>query len=383
VLPVAASAVNPKLTEAPAGFDGKTNGLVPQAEMDAAREIFDEAEELDEGLGPVYNARSCGGCHENPVAGGVSQVTEVRAGHWDGARFVEHPGGSLIHDRAIISTAQETVMDGHEVRALRVSLNTLGDGFVEAIGNDTLQDIANSQPPFMRGQVIKVPVLEANGALRVARFGWKNQHASLVSFSADAYKNEMGITSPLEPTENTTNGRSVAEYDEVADPEDDGLDIEEFAKFMRATKVPPRDERAATSPAVQAGALVFNRIGCAICHTPTIITAPVGTVINGGAFEVPPALGDKIIHPFGDFLLHDIGTGDGIVQNGPASTRNKVRTAPLWGVRTRSRLMHDGESLSFQDAIQRHRGEAFGVRRAYQRLDDTERAQLIAFLRSL
>jgi CxxC motif-containing protein (DUF1111 family) len=383
LLPAASSAVNPPATEAPAGFDGKTNGLVSQAEMDAAKEIFDEAEELDEGLGPVYNARSCAGCHESPVSGGISQVTELRAGHYDGERFVEHPGGSLINDRAIIETAQETVLDGNEVRALRISLNTLGDGFVEAIGSDTLRDIAEAQPWHMRGQLIRVPVLEADGALRVGRFGWKNQHASLVSFSADAYKNEMGITSPLEPTENTTNGRSVAEYDHVADPEDDGVDIEEFAKFMRATKAPPRDGRAVGTPEVQAGARLFEKIGCAVCHTPTIVTAPPGTTINGGAFKVPEALGNKIIHPFGDFLLHDVGTGDGIVQNGPPSTRNKVRTAPLWGVRTRTRLMHDGESLSFQDAIQRHRGEALGVRRVYRRLNDVEQGQLLAFLRSL
>jgi CxxC motif-containing protein (DUF1111 family) len=105
---------------------------------------------------------------------------------------------------------------------------------------------------------------------------------------------------------------------------------------------------------------VFKRVGCVTCHVDTLVTAPPGTRINGGAFTVPAALGNKIIHPYSDFLLHDIGTGDGIPgQPAPefASTANKMRTAPLWGLRTRNRLMHDGLTLTKQDAIARHRGK--------------------------
>src|SRR4030095_15763564 len=99
---------------------------------------------------------------------------------------------------------------------IRSSLNVLGDGFVEAIGDATFTNIRNAQPSGMKGQIINVPVLESPGVTRIARFGWKNQHASLLSFSSDAYLNEMGITSPLQPTENTSNGVSVAAFDEVA-----------------------------------------------------------------------------------------------------------------------------------------------------------------------
>ena len=106
---------------------------------------------------------------------------------------------------------------------------------------------------------------------------------------------------------------------------------------------------------------MFNAIGCNICHVTSITTSAPGTVINGGAFTVPAALGNKIIHPFSDFLLHDIGTGDGIVQNGGPATRNKLRTQPLWGLRTHDRLMHDGATLTFREAIRRHAGEATGV----------------------
>jgi CxxC motif-containing protein (DUF1111 family) len=113
------------------------------------------------------------------------------------------------------------------------------------------------------------------------------------------------------------------------------------------------------------------------------VTAAPGTLINGNTFVVPAALGNKTIHPFGDFLLHNIGTGDGIVQNGGQTTRNKMRTAPLWGVRTRSRLMHDGESRTFNDAILRHGGEATGVTNKYRALNSNQQSQLIKFLESL
>ena len=164
----------------------------------------------------------------------------------------------------------------------------------------------------MRGTAVRVPVLEAGSVVRIGRFGWKSQHASLESFSADAYLNEMGITSPLFPDENTSSGRNVGygtPYDPLPDPEDDGIDIVAFADFMRASKAPSRGE---IDQDVLMGERIFDDIGCDICHVPTIETAPTGTQINAGAFVVPEALGEKLIHPYSDFLLHDIGTGDGI-----------------------------------------------------------------------
>jgi CxxC motif-containing protein (DUF1111 family) len=161
-----------------------------------------------------------------------------------------------------------------------------------------------------------------------------------------------------------------------------GIDL--IAGFLRSTKAPPRDLPLASTPDAQAGELLFTSTGCATCHVSTLQTAPPGTPINGGAFTVPDALGDKIIHPYSDFLLHDVGTGDGIVSFGsPASTANKLRTTPLWGVRFRNRLMHDGESRTFTEAILRHGGEGSDVRTAFQALNAAQRAQLIVFLKSL
>jgi len=386
---LATSLVYGVVTEAPAGFDDMTNGFTTQTQFDLDKEEFDEVEEIDTGLGPVYNAQACRECHQNPVSGSSSQVTELRVGRTNAfGNFVDRPGGSLINDRAIHPDIQERVAGEDTVRALRSSLTVLGLGFVEAIADSTLTSIQAAQPVAVRGTIVNVAVLEAppGSPTRIGRFGWKNVSASLVSFAAGAYLGEMGITSPLLPNESTSNGNSVAAFDTVPDPEDTGVqfgeDVDAFARFMRATKVPPRDETLAATPNAIAGQSLFSSIGCADCHTPTIQTAPPGTVINGGTFVVPPALGDKIIHPYSDFLLHDVGTGDGIVQ-GSTVTRNRMRTPPLWGLRTRPRLMHDLTSLTRNDAILRHGGQATAARNAFNALTLTEKNQLIAFLNSL
>jgi CxxC motif-containing protein (DUF1111 family) len=291
---------------------------------------------------------------------------------------------------------QERVPGAENIRTFRTSNNTLGDGFVECIDSNTLVAISNGQPANMRGQFIQVPVLEANNAVRGGRFGWKNQHASLLSFSSDAYLNEQGITNRFNTREtipNTGVGTTGVLCDEVSDnqpcasnpnvncAEDPEEDINAFARFMRASKAPSRDARLAATSDAQTGSALFDQIGCSTCHVRNITTAPAGTIINQGAFTVPAALGNKIIHPFGDFLLHDVGTGDGIAQ--PPAPANKMRTAPLWGMRTRDRLMHDGENLTRNEAILRHAGEAAGVINSYINLSTTQKNQLITFLNSL
>jgi CxxC motif-containing protein (DUF1111 family) len=235
----------------------------------------------------------------------------------------------------------------------------------------------------MRGIVVDAPLLETQGAHRAGRFGWKNQHASLLSFAADAYLNEMGITTPFLMQENTSNGNPVQDYDAVAEPEDDGGDAQAFATFVRATRVPPRDAALAATADARAGSGVFDALSCSTCHVRTLTTAPAGTAINGGAFTVPDALGNKTIHPFGDFLLHDVSTGDGIEQGGGPATRNRVRTAPLWGLRVRTRLMHDGASVAVDDAILRHSGEAMFSAVGFRQLGADDRRRLRAFLGSL
>jgi CxxC motif-containing protein (DUF1111 family) len=130
----------------------------------------------------------------------------------------------------------------------------------------------------------------------------------------------------------------------------------------------------------------IKNVGCATCHVPTIPTSPPGTPLNGGKFVVPEALGSKLIHPSSDFLMHDIGTGDGIpVQPTPefASTASQIRTAPLWALRTRNRLMHDGLTFTEREAIMRHAGQAAGVTQRFRSLSAADQALLLKFLDSL
>jgi len=387
--------------EAPTGYDNLTNdyieqgppfntineeNVVPLRSFNDDRFVFEEFESVDDGLGPTYNAQSCRECHQNVVTGSGSQVTVQRTGRTEDGVFYESLGGSLIHSRSTYPEIVELVADVDTTRTFRISPSTLGDGFVEAIANSTLLAIRDGQPADQRGTATMVPVFEGDGSARVGRFGWKAQHGSLLSFSFDAYLNEMGITTPTLPEENTASGIYVGygtEYDPVEDPENDGIDARAFADFMRATKAP---SRATISPRATAGQGIFNRIGCNVCHITAITTAPAGTVINGGNFTIPEALGDKIIHPYSDFLLHDIGTGDGIpILPTPEyePTAFMIKTAPLWGLRTRSRLMHDGLTFTLNDAILRHGGQATQSSRDYDRLMAVQKTQLIAFLKSL
>jgi CxxC motif-containing protein (DUF1111 family) len=411
--------------EAPAGFDNKSNGLVDDATHQADQTKFDEVEQLSDGLGPLYNAQSCRECHQNPVSGGATQVSELRVGHLgpDGHfRTPEIPinhgsevikDRTLVNDRAICPNAafpdkeiQERVPETETIRTFRLSVNLLGDGFVEAVADQTLIDLSKQQCKSSHrkicGQVLFVPIVEAPGQMGVGRFGWKDQHASLLSFAGDAYLNEMGITNRLQPTEVTNICNTVSEPNDTPGP--DGLsDIDHFARFIRATKAPARDPQLAASASAQRGLTLAEKIGCSTCHVPTLTTAPAGTKIDGGTFEIPAALGSVTIHPWSDFLLHDVGTGDGILQitpehyghnvfqqmanymskQNPESSRNKIRTAPLWGVRLRPRLMHDGTSLTLLDAIRRHGGEAGGVIREFERLKRADQEAVIDFLKSL
>jgi CxxC motif-containing protein (DUF1111 family) len=461
--------------EAPAGFNNSTNGFEAQDAFDKDRQKFEEVEAISDGLGPVYNATSCVSCHQNPVTGSSSQVAEIRAGHHqpdpDDPRkviFVESPGGSLIHQRAINAAIQEHVLPEDKVRTLRMSTNILGNGFVEVIPDADILKIRAAQPRSMRGLPVAVPVVVsgkqgAGGDFqfvfveRIGRFGWKCQEASLVNFSAGAYLNEMGITNPLNPKENLSNGRDVSQFDQVPDPEDKvdpkdadnvthpfGDDVKSFTRFLRSTGAPPRDFSLAGMQDTQEGEKLFRnneRLGCAICHHPDHTTPEAGTPIKalytdskaGSDLDtVPPALGNKIIHPFTDFMLHDIGTGDGIAQTQHAQrpargieklqkapdeilnregiarvqaraqagkrralndqpaldqrTINMIRTAPLWGLRVRPQLLHDGSALTIDEAIRKHKGQAEEVTKKYLRLveDHPEQArQLIAFLNSL
>jgi CxxC motif-containing protein (DUF1111 family) len=408
-------------TEAPAGFTTPTLGqtISPTGELTANsgsqsvsngieeppgdtfaldQAQFERRHDASTGLGPVFNATACVECHNNGVAGAASQFTEQRVGHNDANGNFANPtiaineganaitGRSIVNDRSICPQAQEHIPDTENIRTLRAVLNTLGDGFVESVGDSTYLALAANQPAqsggMIHGEAIQVPIFEAPGKTGVGKFGWKDQDPTILSFSGDAYLNEMGVTNRLKPKDVTSVCKVTTDLEDK--PDALGMeDIDHFAQFIRGTQAPPRDTVLESTPEAIAGQSLFSSIGCVTCHVATLTTDPPGTVINGGAYTVPAALGNKVFHPYGDFLLHDVGTGDGIVQAGPADTANKLRTVPLWGLHIKSRFMHDNASMTLSDAIQRHTGEAQGVIQNFNFLSATQQQQLFTFLKSL
>jgi len=356
-----------------------TNPAVSGRSFRDNKVIFEEREVVADGLGPTYNDVACSACHQAPVTGHVSQINEFRVADANG----NPPPGTqtLVQDRSIDPDAQEHSNTGFPLHEFRSTRTVLGDGFVEAINSNTLVANVNAEPFAQRGQLRVVNILEAPGQQRTGRFGHKSQHASLESFSADAYLNEMGITSPTQPTENNIFGASSAAFDTVADPEDDGDDVEAFTDFMRALRAPGRGPITAD---VNAGSSLFDAIGCAVCHTRSFTTSQAGTIINGGAFTVPASLGNKIIHPFSDFALHNIGTSAGIGGEAGVNDRFSTTTIALWGVRTKGRFMMQGNTMTIFDTIQVHGGQAATARNNFNNgLTNTQKNQLIAFVLSL
>jgi len=388
--------------EAPQSFEYQ-NGLLPPKQFEEALATFKEVETPEKGLGIHFNESSCAACHVagrgRGLPGGSGPITELRAGHLGtNNEFIPAPGGTLITTKAVrgATTEEKALSNTQNVRDRFITPSLFGAGFVECVSDDVLRKIAREQASSsggrIRGFIHEVPVLEAKGKTAIGRFGWAAQHASLLSFSADAYRNEMGITSPLEPNDNTLLGDPVD--DGVRDPEDAtepfGHDVPLFADFMRALSAPPRLLPSAQKEKkeIEEGFKLFKSIGCATCHLPELVTANAGEWVDSKTFRVPKALGNKKFHPYSDFLLHDIGTGPSILREGlPPEARGSIRTAALWGVGTRQAngepLLHDGSVRTLEEAIQRHKNTAAKEAENFQRLREAERTRLLKFLRSL
>jgi len=388
---------------APPSFELQ-NGLLPPKTFEAAKQAFEEVETPKKGLGIHFNETSCAHCHLAPpgarrLPGGSGPITELRAGYLAANNeFVPAPGGTLITTKALEGVTPEInlLSSSQNVRDRFITTSLFGAGFVEAVADDVLRRVARDQAKHtdgrIQGIVRDVPVLEAQGRTAVGRFGWAAQHASLLSFAADAYRNEIGVTSPLAPDDNTLLGNPVD--DGVRDPEDTGgkfgNDVELFASFMRALSAPPRliPSNQKERKEIEEGSKVFESTGCATCHLPELVTADEGEWVDARTFRVPKALGHKTFHPYGDFLLHDIGTGPNVLREGiPPQNRGTIRTAPLWGLGTRlangEPLLHDGSTRSVEGAIQRHGNTAAKEAEKFRRLKEKDRDRLLKFLQSL
>ncbi len=345
----------------------------------------------DGGLSQIFrvdrrqNAQSCSGCHAAPSLGGSSRVTVRREEQRVSGHYFPAGQDGTLHLQDELSRDNVESPTG-----LRVTLDILGEGYIEAIPDQTFRTISAAQLKETRGkvhgEVTRVSLLEKQGRYKaVGHFGWKAQHASILSASADALHSELGVANQYFTDTPTAKGYAGhAASGSTADP----AKLDDMVRFLRSSEpIAPDPERSATESA-RAGSKLFDKIGCSICHVRTLRAAPAGSKMLGGTMTVSDRVGDKEIHPFSDYLLHDVGTGDGIIQNirpqdYDEHTANKFRTAPLWGLRFRSWLMHDGKSITYHQAIMRHSGEASEVIDRYEHLTPREKENIHQFLDSL
>ena len=359
-------------------------GITP-AEFEEFRlglDDFLEVETSDEGLGPAFNGASCAVCHNVPVIGGGGLIAEMRAAARapDGAFRPLHDSGETLFQLFSVPghACQAIVPAEATVFARRIPIPVFGAGLVEAIPDELIlarDDPFDADHDGVSGRAARVRDL-ATGQMRVGRFGWKAQHATLLTFGADAYRNEMGITNDVFPTELAVgvSDDRMRVCDPMPDPEDipepatGRRGIDNFASFMRFLAPAPR---ATADARAQAGEAIFGIIGCAACHVPALETGP----------SENPVFDRRPVPLFSDLLLHDVDTGDGIVQG--AAETSEIRTPALWGLRFRRPLLHDGSAATTDEAIRRHGREAARARAGFETLGDADRGALLAFLGSL
>ncbi len=347
---------------------------------------FDRDFTVPEGLGPIFNQDGCGSCHNVPL-GGPGTILEVRAAMLSkgGYDLLESLGGPLFQTEKISDECAETVPQGAYV-INRLTNGMMGYGLVEAIPDaDILFYVANPPAPGISGVAHMVETFEDPGNPRVGRFGWKAQDATIFSFSVGATNNEMGITNRFLPDEQDPNGIDPPSLgdpdfcDTIPDPEVSTQFLEELTDFQRFLAQPPQTPNSGMT-----GETLFLQIGCGACHVPTFTTPDDP--------DLEDAIRNKVIHPYSDFLLHDMGqTSDGFPQG--AAEPREMKTPPLWGLLIRDPVWHDGRFAGnftdrITDAILAHDdgfdlSEGRFAAQEFADLTSGEQAQVLAFLASL
>ena len=372
-------------SDRPDMFGDPLPGLTPAqlSAFQAGVAEFTEVEEVGDGLGPVFNDRSYAACHSAPAAGGGSDRIVTRFGTTTNGAFdpLAQFGGSLIQEKSIGPAdlagihqfTAETVPAAATIVVHRRTTPLFGLGLVDTISDADFAALAAKEAAQGDGTAGRVSMVAdlVHGGQSVGKFGWKAQVPNLMQFSADAYLNEMGITSPLFPNENCPNGNCAElAFNPMPGLNDTGGGLQKFNDFMTLLAPPARVARRDRTG--DAGERTFAEIGCASCHTPAL---------RSGSSPVA-ALSNKTFHPYSDFLLHDMGAlGDGIAQG--AATGSETRTAPLWGLRMMTRYLHDGRAASVEAAILAHDGQGKAARDRFARLDERRKSSLLAFLASL
>ena len=359
------------------------------ARFDAGMAAFQRVFTEPEGLGPIFNQNSCSSCHGNPL-GGPGTVRVTRAGSEDKFGFdpLEEFGGSLFQQETISEDCREVIPPEATIVIRRITNGMLGYGLIEAIPDADIEFYQLNPPsPEVSGRVHWVESFEdPPGTLRAGRFGWKAQVATILTFSADAALNEMGLTSPFPQTsqENDPNGIHPPNLgdpdfcDDVPDPEV-GMDfLQQLTDFQRFLAAPPQTPKSG-----MAGEAIFSLIGCTDCHIPSFTTAKDRMLER--------AIRNKVVRPYSDFLLHDMGLTADFIEQGDAQQR-ELKTPPLAGLRKRDPIWHDGRFEAgtlrsrAEDAIAAHNvtlSEGRAAAQAYAALTPAEQDAVIAFLDSL
>ncbi len=365
-------------------FGDPLPGLTPAevGRFNAGLSQFEEVEGVDDGLGPVFNdVAVCQVPHGGRGGRRQQRMFVTRFGRMVHGQFdpMTQFGGTLIQVNGIgkfgaFDFVGEVVPPQATIVAKRRTIPLFGLGLVDAVPDAFFFALAQAQrnvSPDCAGQVAVVTDV-ASGQQRVGKFGWKCQNATLLTFSGDAYLNEMGVTTPMFPDENCPQGNCALLAGDPAptNPNDsDNSDLTRLNDFMTLLGPPPPGP---SSPTTRAGGQVFQAIGCAECHVPTLATGP----------SAIRALNHVNFQPYSDFLLHDMGSlNDGIAQG--AAAGNQMRTAPLWGLRLATSFLHDGRANSITNAVLAHDGQGAMSQMRFKSLDPTHKAQLLAFLNAL
>jgi CxxC motif-containing protein (DUF1111 family) len=362
--------------------------------------------EARDGLGPLFNARSCSSCHLNDGRGRPPEPGEDLIGLL--FRFTNSPtyGGQLqpygvldVPGEGVPQIAYEPVpgayADGNfellhpsygfegltygplEAGTLispRVAPQIIGLGLLEAVPEATL--VALADPDDVDGDGISGRVSYLDGA--VGRFGWKANQPDVRQQTAGAFLGDMGITSSLHETNDCT----AVELECAAALNGGAPEIEEprladVVLYTRILAVPAR--RDLDDAQVLRGEDLFDSLGCASCHTKELKTA---------ASDLPE-LANQTIRPFTDLLLHDMGPE--LADNRPDNDASGVewRTPPLWGiglihtVNGHTRFLHDGRARNVEEAVLFHGGEANAAKEAFVAASASDREALLRFLGSL
>ena len=363
-------------------FGDPLQGLTPDllARFQAGKVQFMCPETPLTGLGPVFNDDACFKCHNQGAIGGGNDRLETRYGQVVNGVFnpLTQFDGTLVHAKGIglfngVDFVGEVVPPEANVVAGRRVNPLFGLGLVDAVPDQFLQDLAQFEQDFTPATAGRANVVTdvASGQPRVGRFGWKCQIGTVLTFAANAYQNEMGITTPFFPHENPPQGdvALLAANPALTNPNDTNETPMQFADFITFLAPPPQ---LPLSHDAQLGQVIFLGIGCADCHLPAMRTGP----------NEVAALDGVDFFPFSDFLVHDMGTlNDGIAQ--PPATGQEMRTAPLWGARIRTSFLHDGRAKSIGGAILAHDGQGLAARNQFAGLSAREKSQVLAFIDSL